>query len=44
VLRGQREVREGELREIARADALRGVELRLQRAAAAAGQSKAPAA
>lgn len=45
-LRGQREVREGELREIARAAALRGVELRRQRAAAAAatGQSKVPAA
>ena len=42
VLRGQREVREGELREIARAAALRGVELRRLRAAAL--HSKAPAA
>ena len=42
-LRGQREVREGELREIARAAALRGVELRRQRAAALAS-TKAPAA
>lgn len=43
-LRGQREVREGELREIARAAALRGVELRRQRAAAlaAAAQGGAP--
>jgi hypothetical protein len=45
VLRGQREVRENELREIARAAALRGVELRRQRAlAAAASQKKAGAA
>jgi hypothetical protein len=46
VLRGQREIREGELREIARAAALRGVELRRQRAIAAAahGKAKAPAA
>ena len=43
VLRGQREVREGELREIARAAALRGVELRRQRALAAAAQGKAKA-
>jgi hypothetical protein len=43
-LRGQREVREGELREIARQAALRGVELRRQRAAAAAATAKAPAA
>lgn len=45
-LRGQREVRENELREIARQAALRGVELRRQRAAAAAaaGTAKAPAA
>jgi hypothetical protein len=41
-LRGLREVREGELREIARAAALRGVELRRQRAASLS--SKAPAA
>jgi hypothetical protein len=44
VLRGQREVRENELREIARQAALRGVELRRQRAAAAATTAKAPAA
>jgi len=46
VLRGQREVRENELREIARAAALRGVELRRQRAMAAAahGKAKNPAA
>jgi hypothetical protein len=44
VLRGQREVRENELREIARQAALRGVELRRQRAAALAAAAKAPAA
>ena len=46
-LRGQREVREGELREIARAAALRGVAMRRERARAAgagAAQAKAPAA
>lgn len=45
-LRGQRQDRENELREIARAAALRGVELRRQRAAAAAAAShqNAPAA
>jgi len=44
-LRGQREVREGELREIARAAALRGVEIRrLRAAAAAAPHPKVPAA
>lgn len=40
-LRGQREVRESELREIARAAALRGVELRRQRAAALAAAAQA---
>jgi len=46
ILRGQREVRENELREIARAAALRGVELRRQRAIAASHghKAKAPAA
>lgn len=39
-LRGQREVRENELREIARAAALRGVELRRQRAAALAAAAQ----
>jgi hypothetical protein len=34
-LRGLREIREGELREIARAAALRGVQLRRERALAA---------
>ena len=44
-LRGLREVREGELREIARAAALRGVEMRRERARATAGTAlKAPAA
>ena len=42
-LRGLREVREGELREIARAAALRGVAMRRERAAAAS-KAKAPAA
>ena len=43
-LRGLREVREGELREIARAAALRGVAMRRERARATAAAAKAPAA
>ena len=43
-LRGLREIREGELREIARAAALRGVAMRRERARAVGSIAKAPAA